>query len=72
MVMAMVVNSPLIRPAISWGAGIGGVPLDCHDHGQISWGSLTNILDLGSLNHQRMVFPRYTYHIGLIPYLANG
>ena len=28
----MVVNSPLIRPAISWGGGgIGGVPLDSHD-----------------------------------------
>ena len=28
----MVVNSPLIRPAISWGgAGIGGAPLDSHD-----------------------------------------
>ena len=28
----MVVNSPLIRPAISWGnRGIGGVPLGSHD-----------------------------------------
>ena len=27
----MVVNSPLIRPAISWGGGIGGAPLDSHD-----------------------------------------
>ena len=25
------VNSPLIRLAISWGGGIGGVPLDCHE-----------------------------------------
>ena len=27
------VNSPLIRPAISWGfyGGIGGVHLDCHE-----------------------------------------
>ena len=26
------VNNPLIRPAISWGGGIGGVgPLDSHD-----------------------------------------
>ena len=28
----MVVNSPLIRPAlISWGGGIGGALLDCHE-----------------------------------------
>ena len=28
----MVINNPLIRPAISWGGGIGGgVPLDSHD-----------------------------------------
>ena len=27
------VNNPLIRPAISWGGGIGGVHLDSHDIG---------------------------------------
>ena len=26
------VNSPLIRPRISWGGGIVGVPLDSHDN----------------------------------------
>ena len=25
------VNSPLIRPAISWGGAFGGVPLGSHD-----------------------------------------
>ena len=25
------VNNPLIRPAICWGGGIGGVPLDSHE-----------------------------------------
>ena len=32
----MVVNNPLIRPAISWGKrGIGGVPLGSHEPRQI-------------------------------------
>ena len=41
----MVVNNPLIRPAISWGKrGIGGVPLDFHERF-----SLVNLPDLGSV-----------------------
>ena len=49
------VNSPLIRPAISWGGGIGGVPLGSHDFFQ----NVQNFRHLlSATSGQRMHRPR--------------
>ena len=40
-ILGMVVNNPLIRPAISWGAGwqvaLGGLPLEFYETSGFSW-----------------------------------
>ena len=39
----MVVHNPFLRPKISWGGGIGWVPLECHEMGTIFLGLVWNM-----------------------------
>ena len=58
------VNNPLIRPATSWGGGIGGVgPLDSHEYSKVSGGRLSGIIKSPNF-HQTFQVPKmevFTY-----------